>query len=320
MESLTSLNAFVQVAEHTSFRAAAQQLGISASAVGKSVARLEERIGVRLFRRSTRSVSLTPEGARFLERCRRILSEIEAAEDDFAQTVGRPSGKLRVSLPILGGPLIDVLADFQKRHSEVELDAVFTDHLVDLVEDGFDVVLRTGKIQDSRLTAKRLGAFRMMLVGSPEYFRERSEPRTVQDLAAHRGILFRYPGTTMIEPWRLGAEEGMPALGARTICSSAEARLSFALQGVGIAYLVDFIAREHVAAGRLVPVLEDQTRYSNTFHLLWSTGRHMPPKLRAFIDFVSDHPPTGDHDLEPAGPSLPGGFAYAAGSRSRPSR
>lgn len=293
MDSLASLSAFVRVAESSSFRVAGQQLGISASAVGKSVARIEARIGVRLFRRSTRSVSLTSEGARFLERCRRILAELEAAEDEFAQTAAHPRGKLRVSLPILGGPLIEVLAGFQKRYPEVELDAVFTDRMVDLVEDGFDIVLRTGEIRDSRLTAKRLGTFRMMLVGSPEYFREHGEPLTIEDLASHRGILFRYPDASTLEPWRLEGGDETPPLGSRTICSSPEARLGLALQGVGVAYLVDFIVREHVAAGLLTTVLEDSTRYSNTFHLLWSTGRHMPPKLRAFIDFVSEHLPLG---------------------------
>jgi len=293
MDSVNALVVFVQVADSGNFVGAAQHLGVSASAVSKTIARLEERIGVRLFHRSTRSLALTAEGARFLERCRRILSEIEAAEQEFTEIATQPKGKLRVSLPMLGEPFISTFAGFQRAWPDVELDVLFTDRTVDLVEEGFDVVLRTGNLGDSRLTAKRLGTFRMVLAASPDYLAEHGSPATPDDLWRQRCILFRFPDTGKFQPWLLRGTDGIEAFQppAATICSSVEARLGYALEGVGIAYLPDFSVRDHLAAGRLLPILDDRCTYSNTVHMLWSGGRHASPKLRAFIDYVSENLP-----------------------------
>ena len=293
MDSVNALLVFVQVADSSSFVGAAQHLGVSASAVSKTIARLEERIGVRLFHRSTRSITLTAEGTRFLERCRRILSEIEAAEQEFAETATQPKGKLRVSLPMLGEPFISTFAGFQRAWPDVELDVLFSDRTVDLVEEGYDVVLRTGDIGDSRLTAKRLGSFRMVLVASPDFVKEHGQPSTPDDLWRQRCILFRLPDTGKFQPWLLQGTDGIEAFQppAATICSSVEARLGYALEGVGIAYLPDFSVRDHLVEGRLLPILNAYSTYSNSFHMLWSAGRHVPPKLRAFLDHVSANLP-----------------------------
>ncbi|MGO1252808.1 MAG: LysR family transcriptional regulator, partial [Alcaligenes aquatilis] len=144
MDSLNSFVVFVQVAEVRSFVAAGRLLGVSASAVGKSVARLEEKLGVRLFHRSTRSVSLTAEGSLFLERSRRILAEIEAAEQELSQATTMPHGRLRVSLPLVSSLLLPVLGEFMREYPEIELDLDFSDRLVDVIEEGFDAVVRTG--------------------------------------------------------------------------------------------------------------------------------------------------------------------------------
>ena len=159
MDSLNGFLVFVQVAETRSFVAAGRLMGVSASAIGKSVARLEDRLGVRLFHRSTRSITLTAEGTLFLERSRRILAEIEAAQLELSQASAAPRGRLRVSLPLVSSLVLPVLGEFMRAYPEIELDLDFTDQLVDVIEEGFDAVVRTGAPADSRLSARRLGAF-----------------------------------------------------------------------------------------------------------------------------------------------------------------
>lgn len=178
MDGLGSLNAFVQAADARSFTAAGRRLGVSSSAVGKAVARLEQRLGVRLLHRSTRTITLTPEGELFLERCRRIFGEVEAAEQEIAQTQGAPRGKLRVSLPLVGMLMMPTLCAFMRHYPEVELDLDFTDRLVDVIDEGFDAVVRAGEVSDSRLMTRTLGTFRFRLVAAPDYLARRGTPQS----------------------------------------------------------------------------------------------------------------------------------------------
>jgi len=164
MDSLGSISVFVQVADTRSFTEAGRLLGVSSSAVGKSIARLEARLGVRLFHRTTRSITLTSEGALFLERCRKILAEVEAAEFELCDAASAPHGKLRVSLPQVHELVMPVMNEFMALYPQIELDLDLTDRMVDVVEEGFDAVIRTGKPRDSRLMARPLGKFHMVLV------------------------------------------------------------------------------------------------------------------------------------------------------------
>ena len=158
MDSLTSLTSFVRTAETLSFVQAARLLGISASAVGKNVARLEHKLGVRLFNRSTRNVSLTAEGAAFLTRCQSILEQIQEAESELTSSLSQPTGKLRISLPVIGYRLLlPALTAFSRLYPQVELDLDFSDRLVNLIDEGVDVAIRSGELADSRLIARTLG-------------------------------------------------------------------------------------------------------------------------------------------------------------------
>ncbi|WP_420997629.1 LysR family transcriptional regulator [Cupriavidus sp. 30B13] len=287
MDSVSSFNVFVQVAEARSFVAAGRVLGVSASAVGKSIVRLEERLGVRLFNRNTRSVTLTAEGALFLERSRRILAEIEAAEQELSQTVVTPQGRLRVSLPLVSEPFLPVLAQFKKAYPSVDLDLDFSDRKVDVIEEGFDAVLRSGDSDDSRLTARRLGAYRMLIVGAPDYFAQHGKPARPRDLVNHACIQFRFPNTGKLQAWGLHRDDDVADIQLPTsmVCNNLEARICFAVQGVGIAYLPDFAIREWLAAGKLVAVLDDYTE-SSVYRIMWPSGKHPALKLRVFIDFL----------------------------------
>jgi DNA-binding transcriptional LysR family regulator len=290
MDSLSGFTVFVQVAETRSFVATGRLLGVSASAVGKSVARLEERLGVRLFHRSTRSISLTAEGALFLERSRRILAEIEAAEQELLQATAAPRGRLRVSLPLVSSLMLPVLGEFMRQYPEIELDLDFSDRMVDVIEEGFDAVVRTGEPSDSRLSARRLGSYQMLLVASPDYLARRGVPKRPGDLASHACLHHRFPNTGKLEVWPLRAGAGEPELQLPTsmICNNIETRVCFALQGLGIACLPDFSIREAVAEGRLQTVLAQHVKRAGTFRMLWPASRHPAPKLRVFIDFLSE--------------------------------
>ena len=203
MESLNGIAFFVQAAEARSFSGAGRSLGVSSSAVGKSISRLEERLGVRLFHRSTRSITLTAEGTLFLERCRRILSEVEAAELELSETQQMPSGRLRISLPLVGPLVMPALTAFMLRYPAVALDVDFSDRMVDVIEEGFDVVMRTGEPTDSRLMSRPLGSYRLQLVASPDYLKRPGVPELPAELSHHACLHHRFPSTGRLEPWPL---------------------------------------------------------------------------------------------------------------------
>ncbi|WP_459625173.1 LysR family transcriptional regulator [Burkholderia sp. 3C] len=288
MDSLNGIGFFVQAAEARSFSEAGRVLGISSSAVGKSVARLEERLGVRLFHRSTRSITLTAEGALFLERCRRILCEVEAAELELSETRQAPQGKLRVSLPLVSGLVMPALTAFMHRYPAIEMDVDVSDRMVDVIEEGFDAVIRTGEPADSRLMSRPLGTFKLLLVGAPRYFAARGTPRVPSELAGHACLQHKFPSTGKFEPWplRLPQGEAEPSLSASMVCNTTEALLHVARAGLGIACLPDFMVREAITAGELVTVLENFNQHRGTFRMLWPSSKHLAPKLRAFIDFM----------------------------------
>jgi len=290
MESLGSLDVFVRVSESRSFTAAGQQLGISASAVSKTIARLEERLSVRLFHRSTRTVNLTPEGALFLERCRRILSEVKEAEAELLQTRGTPQGKLRISLPSLGTLFMPKLGDFKRRYPEIELDIDYSDRLVDVIEEGFDAVIRSGTPSDSRLVARRLGTCRKVFVGAPGYFSKVGMPRKPEDLTSHARLHYRFPSTGKLDVGPLGDKtEMIPERPASMVTNTLDPQVCFAEQGLGIAYLPEIAVRRQLEQGSLVTVLDDYDRENMVFHVLWPSGRHLSVKIRLFVDFVTSH-------------------------------
>ncbi|MGU9855592.1 LysR family transcriptional regulator [Pseudomonas sp. LF245] len=288
MDSLGSLSVFVQVAEARSFTVAGRVLGISSSAVGKSIARMEERLGVRLFHRSTRSITLTAEGALFLERSRRILAEVEAAERELTEASATPRGKLRISVPQVRGLLMPVLSDFMRAYPEIELDVDFSDRMVDVIEEGFDAVIRTGKPEDSRLMARHLGHYQLVLVGTPTYFQQQGTPQRPQDLSGHACLRHKFCATGKLEAWPLRLEPGEsePALRTPLVSTTIESLNHVVHEGLGIACLPDYMVNQAVGAGRLQRVLDDYLEHRGSFWMLWPSSRHASAKLRVFIDHM----------------------------------
>ncbi|ORM64287.1 LysR family transcriptional regulator [Pantoea rodasii] len=289
MDSLNGFIVFVQVAETRSFVSAGRHLGISASAVGKSIARLEDRLGVRLFHRSTRSITLTAEGALFLERSRRILAEIEAAESELSQAAQRPTGRLKLSFPMVSSLILPALGDFMTAYPDIQLDLDFSDRLVDVIAEGYDAVMRGGPPMDSRLSARKLGYAYSIAVASPEYLARHGTPQTPEDLQQHSCLHYRFNTTGKLERWVLRGyeDEQELALPSSMVCNNIETRVCFAMRGLGIAMLPDFSVREALAQGTLVAVLNDYACHRNVFHLLWPASKHPSPKVRALIDFLS---------------------------------
>jgi DNA-binding transcriptional LysR family regulator len=306
MGSLSGIEFFVQAADTRSFSEAGRNLGVSSSTVGKSVSRLEDRLGTRLFHRSTRTVTLTAEGELFLERCRRILSEIEAAELELSETHPVPRGRLRLSLPLAKELVMPTLTAFMHRYPAITLDVDFSDRLVDVIGEGFDVVVRTGEPADSRLMSRTLGDYRLLLVASPAYLNARGTPLTPVDLAHHTCLQHRVPTAGVLERWPLKAEEGKPewALPTSMVCNTSAALADIAISGLGIACLPDFMVRDAVERGELVELLAAHVEHHGTFTLLWPSSKFLSPKIRVFIDFL----------IENFRLTHPGCFVSAAGS------
>lgn len=291
MENLGALNVFVRAGEALSFTAAGRQLGISASAVSKAIVRLEERLGVRLFHRSTRTINLTPEGAIFLERCRRILCEVESAEAELLQTQSAPKGKLRISLPSVGTLFMPKLATFKRLYPDIELDFDYSDRLVDVIEEGFDAVIRTGEPSDSRLMSRRLGSCRRVIVGAPSYFSQAGVPHEPADLTRHACLLYRFPSTGKLDTWPVTRTTDMPAieLPISMVTNTLDPQVCFAEQGLGIACLPEIAVRQQLQDGKLITVLDEYSHESMVFHVLWPSSRHLSPKIRALVDFVAEN-------------------------------
>lgn len=291
MDKLIAYEAFVRSAETGSFVAAGAKLGLSASAVGKAVSRLEQRLGVTLFHRNTRNMTLTDEGRLFLHRCRRIFEEVEAAEAEIARAHQAPRGRLRVSLPLVGMLLTPVLGDFMRTWPEVQLDLDFTDRLVDVVEEGFDAVVRTGKPADSRLVSRNVGRFRLKIVASPAYLEKHGVPAGPEDLVGHQCLLQRSPTTGKIRAWPLApAGPGRAlTLPERMSATVLDPLICLAVEGMGIACLPPFAIRSELADGRLVSLMEQAVTEQDQFSVLWPASRQMTPKLRAFVDFMAEH-------------------------------
>ncbi|NDK99197.1 LysR family transcriptional regulator [Photorhabdus bodei] len=291
MDSLGSLNVFVRAADARSFTVAGQQLGISSSAVSKAIVRLEERLGIRLFHRSTRTVTLTPEGTLFFERCKRILDEVEAAETELSQMQKMPSGKLKISLPSVGMLFMPKFAAFNRLYPEIKLDISCSDRIVDVIEEGFDAVLRTGDPRDSRLMSRMLGSYRQVIVGSPAYFAAAGFPEEPEDLVSHQCLLYRFPTNGKLNVWPLNRDGKKIELNlpCNMVTDSLEPQVCFAEHGLGIACVPNIAVYRQLKEGSLVTVLDKYNESSTVFRILWPSSRHLSPKVRVFVDFMAEN-------------------------------
>ncbi|MFD2238204.1 LysR family transcriptional regulator [Aureimonas populi] len=286
------MEVFVRVVELGGFSPAARAARITPSAVSKLIARLESRLGARLLNRSTRQLQLTPEGCAFYERATRILADLEDAERS-ASVGEQPVGRVRIntSASYANHVLTPLLPDFLALHPGVTLDIVQTDAVVDLLAERMDVAIRAGPLKSSSLVARKLGETALTIVAAPAYLDRCGEPRTIADLERHNRLGFGY--ARAVDGWPLrenGETVVVPATG-RVQASDGEGLRHMTLAGVGLGRLAAFTVRQDIAAGRLVPVLDDlQTGETEAFHAVYvGQGGPLPSRVRALLDFLAEN-------------------------------
>ena len=286
------MDVFVRAVELGGFSAAARALAMTPSAVSKLVGRLEARLGVRLFNRSTRQLQLTAEGSAFYERGVRVLADLAEAERGAAAN-DAPRGRLSVNanVPFGEAALLPLVPAFLQRHPEITLDIVLTDEVIDLIEHRTDVAVRAGPLRSSSLVARRLGATRKAILGAPDYLAKRGVPRTVAELARHNCLGFNR--TRTLNGWPLvegGKPVTIPAAGNTQVSDGASLQ-RLAVAGVGLARLALFHCRGDLAAGRLVPVLEkfNPGDLEEIHAVFLGHGGYLPARVRAFLDFLVEN-------------------------------
>ena len=288
MKGLELFVAFAQTARRGSFAAAARDLGNSPSTLAKSVARLETTLGVKLFHRTTRQVSLTADGERLFHRCERVLAEFEDLQADASGVRASPSDTLRVNLPIFYGRrfVMPLLAALQRKHSALVFEVHLQDGFADLVRDGIDLAVRVGELRDSSLVARRIDAQHLVMVASPHYLQMRGTPQRVEDLAGQVAVTFRVPSSGRSRPWQLRqgrrVVELHPAQSIRI--SDTESLATAARLGMGLCQLPDYIVQEDVARGKLVEVLPGLRPPPMPISAVVPSGRLVPPRVRVLLD------------------------------------
>jgi len=291
MQDLRTLAIFVKVAERLSFVRAAAELGITQSGVSNAISRLEDQIGTRLLARTTRRVSLTEHGAAYFERCRQALAEIEEAEAVLKAAQLKPSGNLRIDMPVSFGRLkvLPLLGPFQQRYPDIKLRVTLNNRYIDLIEEGVDVSVRLGQLHDSSLIARRLSGAQFSVVGSPRYFAKFGRPKRPDDLVDHNCLAFTFQDTRLAREWRFvqaGVEKRFTPAGNMSF-SDGSAVCDAACAGYGLAQLQDYFADALIAKGALVSVLDKFKPNVEPIWLVYPQTRHLTPKVRAFVDFMA---------------------------------
>jgi DNA-binding transcriptional LysR family regulator len=287
VESLSGIATFVAVARSASFTAAGEALGVSKSAVGKAIARLEERLGVKLFHRTTRRLSLTTDGEAYYAVCAAALDVIGEAESNLGIRVGEPAGRLRVDMPAAFGRrvVLPVLLDIAARFPALQLTLTFTDRVIDLVEEGVDLAIRFGPLDDSSdVIARKLTSLRWAICATPSYLARYGTPASLAEVAAHRCIVGHRRGQPL--SWHL-CEDGvatrfMPP--ATYQIGDADAMVDATLAGFGLCQMPLALFRRHIDDGRLLTVLDDFTGREIDVHAVWPRAVHLRPKVRYVVD------------------------------------
>ncbi|RVB73632.1 MULTISPECIES: LysR family transcriptional regulator [unclassified Mesorhizobium] len=292
MDRLTSMAVFVKTVDLGSFAATAAALDLSGPMVGKHVRFLEERLGVRLINRTTRRQSLTDFGRAYYERCRMVIAEAEAADALAADQLSEPRGKLRVIMPVHFGRrcVAPILLELAQQYPSLELDLSFSDPLADLAEDGCDLAIRTGDLEDQAgVMARRIARQRMVVCASPSYLEMHGWPQQIGDLGSHQAIIYRRSGR-VVQPW-LFPRNGQPALEvmpvSRLRLDDLDAIADVAAAGMGLAWLPYWLVRERIQAGALVPLLPEQPGFLYDAYALWLQTPHLPLKVRLAVDALA---------------------------------
>ncbi|MGF6408900.1 LysR substrate-binding domain-containing protein [Paraburkholderia sp. MM5482-R1] len=288
MDRLTAMETFISVIEAGSFSGGARRLNVGQPAVSKSIAQLEERLGVRLLLRSTRGLTPTDAGQQFYERAKRVIEEADEAELAVRGSGESLSGRLRVCAPVTFARLriVPLMKAFLAAHPELTLEVVLDDRHIDLLEEGIDVALRMGALGDSSMTARKIGQSRRIVVGTPAYFELAGTPNVPADLIAHQAIIYEQRGSSGAWSFKRGSSEATVAISGRMRVTAAEGVRAAVLADMGVAIASAWMFAPELASGTVKTVLNDWTLPPVDLWAVFPTGRMATAKARAFIAFV----------------------------------
>jgi DNA-binding transcriptional LysR family regulator len=292
MDRLAEMEAFVTVVDAGGFTEAARKMGVSKSAISKSISALEGRLAVRLLNRTTRRVSPTEVGLAYYDRARAVIKDAEEADSMVTAMQDTPQGSLRISVPVsLGmGEISDAISRFLTAYPNVEVNMVLDDRFVELLAEGFDMAIRIGVLADSSLKARKLTEVHVRLAASPAYLAEHGIPRTIDDLNHHH--LLHYSNLSTGNFWRLRTPSGQERhirAGGRLTANNGNSLMKAAEAGIGIAWLPSFILGDAISAGRLVEILPEMSQPPLGIYAVFPPGPFPQPKLRVLIDFLVDY-------------------------------
>lgn len=288
MDRLMCMQVFVRVVEKGSFSAAAEELRISSTMVGKHVMHLEERLGARLLNRTTRRQSLTEVGGIYYERCKVALAEVEAAEMSATALQQVPRGLLRVNAPVTFGAnvLVGAIGDYLRDYPEVHVELSLNDRVVNLVDEAYDVAIRIGNLPDSSLVARKLAPYRMIACASPGYLAAHGTPKTPAQLAAHNCMGFMYSAAQKHWQFTDRGETSNVQINGNFKVNNGQALRTAALHGMGIIVQPEVLLADDLAAGTLVRILPNHHLPSQSMHVVYPSSRNMTLKMKSFIEFV----------------------------------
>ncbi len=280
------ISEFVFVAENESFTQASKKMAISTAQVSRQISALEKRLNIKLFYRTTRKVSLTEEGSVFYQHCRSVLDGLEAAERAITNLQSKPQGKIKLSAPVTYGEqqVLPLVNDFIKQYSDVEVTAYLSNQQIDLVEEGYDLAIRLGKLSDSSMMAKKLGKRTNYVCASPAYLNQHGIPHSLSELSQHSCLL----GT--LDYWRFiesGKEKSIRVTG-RLRYNSGQGLVDAALKGLGIVQLPDYYIEQHLKNGELITLLDNYQVPDEGIWAIYPQNRHLSPKIRLLVDYLAE--------------------------------
>ena len=280
------ISEFVCVAEYGSFTRAAKALGISTAQVSRQISALEKRLKIKLLYRTTRKVSLTEEGRVFYQHCRSVLDGLNAAEQAVSNLQSKPQGRIKLTAPVTYGEqqLLPLINDFMVQYRDIEVTAFLSNQKIDLIEGGYDLAIRIGKLRDSTMMAKKLSLRTNFVCATPDYLHQYGVPHTLDDLSQHNCLLGTRDYWHFVED---GTEKNLRVSGTIQ-CNSGYSLVDAALKGLGIVQLPDYYVQKHLASGALVSVLDDYREPKESIWAIYPHNRQLSPKIRLLVDYLAE--------------------------------
>ncbi|WP_275691766.1 LysR family transcriptional regulator [Psychrobacter glaciei] len=290
------ISEFVCVAEYESFTRAAKELGLSTAQVSRQISALEKRLNIKLLYRTTRKVSLTEEGRVFYQHCRGVLDGLDAAEQAVSHLQSKPQGRIKLTAPVTYGEqqLLPLVNDFMVRYSDIEVTAFLSNQKMDLIDGGYDLAIRIGKLSDSTMMAKKLSRRTNFVCAAPAYLGKHGTPHSLSELSQHNCLLGTRDYWHFIEDGKIDSgkntdkEKNLRVSGSVQY-NSGHSLVDAALKGLGIVQLPDYYVQQYLASGELVSLLDDYREPEESIWAIYPHNRHLSPKIRLLVDYLSEH-------------------------------